>query len=319
MVAATPSRIGQINEAGDPLATFLKVFSGEVLAAFLRQSAFRERTLVRTIASGKSAQFPVTGLAGAYYHQPGQEIPGQQIAGNERIINIEDMLIAPVFVANYDELLTHFDVRGIYSEQIGNALAKSFDQNVSRVLINAARAAANVTGLPAGTQLSDADFDTDGTKLWAAVFNSAVTLDQHDIPVTDRMAGFRPVQYALIVRSEKPINRQFNDADNGSIAQGNVREVAGVEIFKSNNLVQSNDYSPANATQPASRQHDYSVTRGIVFHRNAAGTVALQDITMETAYDPRRQGTLMLGKYVTGHDYLRPEAAIELRTGAPAG
>lgn len=317
MANAIVSRFGQINEAGDPLALFLKVFSGEVLAAFLRQAGFRDKTLLRTIQSGKSAQFPVTGLAGAYYTQPGQEILGQQIGSNERIINIEDMLIAPVFVGNIDELMTHFDVRGIYSEQIGNALAKAFDQNVSRVLIMAARAGANVTGLPAGTHYNDADFDTDGTKLWAGVFNAAVTLDQNDVPTSERYAGFRPVQYALIVRSEKPINTLFNPGGNGSLSSGRVDDISDISIFKTNNLVQSNDIGQA--VQPASRQHDFSVTRGIVFHRNAAGTVALQDVTMESAYDIRRQGTLMVGKYVTGHDYLRPEGAVEMRTADPAG
>jgi hypothetical protein len=65
MANATPSRLGQIDAAGDPQALFLKVFAGEVLTAFNRDSAFRPRHMVRTIASGKSAQFPVTGLASA--------------------------------------------------------------------------------------------------------------------------------------------------------------------------------------------------------------------------------------------------------------
>ena len=39
---------------------------------------------------------------------------------------------------------------------------------------------------------------------------------------------------------------------------------------------------------------------------------------MEQAYDIRRQGTLMVGKYLVGHGPLRPEAGWELRTGAPA-
>jgi hypothetical protein len=38
---------------------------------------------------------------------------------------------------------------------------------------------------------------------------------------------------------------------------------------------------------------------------------------MESAYDIRRQGTLMVGKYLVGHGELRPEAGVELRTGAP--
>ena len=48
---------------------FLKVFSGEVLTAFARNNIFNEQLhSVRTITSGKSAQFPVTGAATAAYH-----------------------------------------------------------------------------------------------------------------------------------------------------------------------------------------------------------------------------------------------------------
>jgi hypothetical protein len=51
----TVSRIGQTNGAGDPLALFLKVFSGEVLAQFEKDTQFKERHFVRSIKSGKSA------------------------------------------------------------------------------------------------------------------------------------------------------------------------------------------------------------------------------------------------------------------------
>lgn len=325
MANETPSRPGQINSAGDPLAIMLKVFAGEVLAAFNRESAFRPRHMIRTIPNGKSAQFPATGLALAQYHTPGSEILGQSVNSNERVISIEDLLIAPVFIANIDEAISHYDYRSPYSDQIGQALAKFYDQNVSRVLTNTARNqnVNLVTGLPSGSSITDADFATDGTKLYGGVFNSGVQLDANDVPMSDRHAGFKPVQYALLVRSEKPINRDLNPEGNGSIASGTVYSINGIPIFKSNNLVQSNDFSGfgggVNPQQPAGRQHDYSTLSGLIFHRGAAGTVQLQDITMESAYDPRRQGTLMLGKYLVGHGGLRPEAATELRTGAPAG
>jgi hypothetical protein len=46
MANATPSRLGQANAAGDVQALFLKVFAGEVLTAFHRESAFRPRHMV---------------------------------------------------------------------------------------------------------------------------------------------------------------------------------------------------------------------------------------------------------------------------------
>jgi len=50
--------------------------------------------------------------------------------------------------------------------------------------------------------------------------------------------------------------------------------------------------------------------------KEAVGTVKLLDLAMESEYDIRRQGTLMVAKYAMGHGILRPECAIELATGA---
>lgn len=45
-------RGGQINQAGDERALFLKVFGGEVLTAFAESNVFGSRHLVRTISNG---------------------------------------------------------------------------------------------------------------------------------------------------------------------------------------------------------------------------------------------------------------------------
>jgi hypothetical protein len=313
MANAAPSRLGQINAAGDVDALFLKVFSGEVLTAFDRASAFRQRHTVRVIPSGKSAQFPVTGLASAAYHTPGTEILGDTIRAGERIITIEDLLVAPAFIASIDEAKNHYDVRSIYSNEIGQALARTYDQNVAREGVLNARHAANLDDLAAGTVAVDANFLTDGTKLWQALFNAGITLDTKDIPQQDRTGFLRPVQYALVVMSEKPINRDLNPSGtNGSIQQGNVEMVNSVILVKTNNLPSADD--TANADIPAVRRADFSHTAGLVQHRSAIGTVQLQDVTMESAYDIRRQGTLMVGKYLVGHGGLRPEAGVELST-----
>jgi len=313
MSDANPSRVGQQNLAGDPTALFLKVFGGEVLSAFLRESAFRQRHTVRTIPAGKSATFPVTGFAGVQYHTPGAEILGQNIAANERVIVIDGQIVAPVFVANVDELMNYYDVRGIYSGQIGNALAKNYDQNVGRAGILAARASANATGTQGGTRITNSLMLTDGPTIFQALINAGVALDTKDIPHGDRSAFLRPTQYALLLQSEKPISIWLNaNGDNGSYASGEVRRVDDIEIVKTNNLVSSND--SANVLIPSNLQADYSPTAGLVAHHSAMGTVQLQDITMESQYDIRRQGTLMVGKYLTGHDYLRPEASVELAT-----
>ena len=324
MSNATPSRLGQINSAGDQLALFLKVFSGEVLTTFLRESVFRERHLVRTIPSGKSAQFPATGIIQAYTHNPGDEILGNKVNANERVINIEGLLIAPAFIANIDEAMNHYDDRSIYSTDIGQALSKQYDQDVARTMIMAARqTTANVKGVFPNDALTsteiNASFATDGPTLFNGIYDAAPALDARDVPSSDRSVFVRPVQYALLIKSEKPFDYRLNDGQTGlgGYAAGEVRMIAGIPIIKTNNLISSNDVG--NAAQPAGRQHDFSVSQALIAHRSAAGTVALQDVTMESEYDMRRQGWLMLGKYLVGHDWLRPEGSYELQSGAPAG
>jgi hypothetical protein len=57
---------------------------------------------------------------------------------------------------------------------------------------------------------------------------------------------------------------------------------------------------------------NYSTTKGIIFHREAVGTVKLMDLSLETDYIMERLGTLMLAKYAMGHNILREECCYEL-------
>ena len=86
----SPSRVGQINSVGGSFdndnALFLKKFSGEILQTFEESNVFKALHTVRTIENGKSAQFPVTGIASAAYHTPGENIAD---AGNSYLSDIK--------------------------------------------------------------------------------------------------------------------------------------------------------------------------------------------------------------------------------------
>lgn len=322
MANAVPSRIGQVNSAGDNLALMLKVFSGEVLTAFGRQAVFRPLTTVRTIPYGKSAQFPTQGYAYAYVHQPGDEILGQKINSNERVINIEGQVIAPVFIPNIDEFLNAYDYRSQYAGDIALALSKVDDQNTGWVVANAARVAAgNVPELSGGSVVINPLYGTDGVALFNGIFDAGITMDTKDVPSSDRSGVVRPIQYALLVKSEKPMDMRFNEGGaQGGVRVGRVPMINSIGIEKTNNYQAQNNIGGAfDPTSPLSRQHDYSQSQALIFHKSAAGTVNVQDMTTEAEYDMRRQGYLMLGKFFSGKDYLRPEAAVELAAAAAAG
>jgi hypothetical protein len=100
----------------------------------------------------------VTGWLQAQYHQPGTELKGQQGVQGEKIIVIDDLLVAPFFVANIEEAKNHYDIRSIYSSEAANALVRQYDEKAIRKYLLAARQAANLTSntvaAPAGAVIS---------------------------------------------------------------------------------------------------------------------------------------------------------------------
>jgi hypothetical protein len=346
-----PSRVGQINSAGDVNALFLKKFAGEILTTFEENNIFKSLHTVRTIENGKSAQFPVTGIASASYYTPGQNIADSgnsylsDIKKNEKVITIDDVLLASTFLSNIDDVKNHFDIRSVYASELGKALALRFDSALAKVFIAAARETTpNVTGgklggildvsanaMGTGADSSDDADNTDptGAELVAALFTAAQKLDENDVPSDGRFAVLRPQEYyklitggsGSLVINTSAVNKDVGGL--GSIASGNIPQVAGITIYKSNHLPSTDLSGGAGVDAGGSNDvfgaggvgydGDFTNSLGIVAHPAAVGTVKLLDLATESEYQIERQGTLFVAKYAMGHGILRPECAIELQ------
>ena len=216
----SPSRVGQINGAGDVDALFLKKFSGEILQTFEESNVFKALHTVRTIENGKSAQFPVTGVAPLHTTPPVktsltlETATLSDINKAEKVITIDKMLLASTFLSNIDDVKNHYDIRSVYANELGKALAVRFDTALAKVFIAAARSSAAVTGGKTGGILdvsanamgdgSDSADDTDnadptGAELTAALFTAAQKLDENDVPSDGRFAVLRPQEYYKLI------------------------------------------------------------------------------------------------------------------------
>ena len=303
-MTVTMSRPGAINGAtgsyAEDNALFLKVFAGEVMTAFDETNIFKGRHFERTITEGKSASFPATWKATARYHTPGTAVLGSnQILHNERIISIDDLLLADVFVYELDELKNHYDIRGIYSHQLGEALAKEYDTRLARLAILAARASATVTGGNGGSQLKNTSMHTDADVLATALFTAAQTFDEKDVPASDRVCILRPAQYYLMAQNVKLINQDWGGA--GAYSDGKILRVAGIDIMKSNHLP-SDNYAGTTG-ENNTYLGDFRDSVGVIFNKMAIGTVKLMDLATEmTGHDfyVMYQGTLLVAKYAMG-------------------
>ena len=273
-----PSRLGQVNLANDVDALFLKVFSGEVLTTFEENNVMLPLSRVRTITSGKTAQFPVTGVAEAKYHTPGDSLfADEQSSGNtylsnvkhnERTISIDGVLTSSAFLSDIDEAKNHYEVRSIYSTEIGRQLAYTADKNLIHTVIAGARATTGRFGATlaggddtyggavinmgdntnaAGNEIQITDkvvttdgatpSDSTGNSLLQALFMAAELFDSKNVPSEGRYCLLPPSQYyKLIKENTDAINRDYGNEGNGSTAMGNIVSVAGVRILKSNHV-----------------------------------------------------------------------------------
>jgi hypothetical protein len=315
MANFTVSRLGAINQGSDKFELFLKVFSGEVLTEFDVANIMMPLHQVRTIAHGKSAQFPVVGKADASYHTPGTELTGQNTNHGERVINIDNKLVSDVFIADIDEAMNHYDVRSIYTHNVGRALADKADKTILQVALLAARASATITGGNGGSVLTDAAAATTTNNLRNQIAAAAQKLDEKNVPSTERFGILRPAQWYLLSNEGQVVNRDFGNT-NGTQASATFYEWAGVRLKKSNNIPNTNIAS-SDPLQRNSYHGNFTTTVAPVFHRSAFGTVKLMDLAVEAERSVRHQGHLIVASYAMGHGILRPEAAVEIRTAAP--
>lgn len=314
MANANPNRLGQVQNAGDDKALFLKQYGGEVLTAFTEEYKLAGKITERNISHGKSASFPVIGLIDSEYHVPGTEITGMNVEHNEVIISLDPMLISHVFIPNIDEAMNHYDVRSDYTTKQGRELAKQRQLNELRCAIQAARQTTGpVKGVPGGMVITASDMATNASKLADAIRAGRQNFDEKFIPEEDCVAVVKPAQWYALTQVKDLVNRDFNPQSADSLKDAVIYSIARVPLLKTNYFPNAND--TANAKVQSARRGDFSKTVAAMFHKSAVGTLKLLDLALEDGYDMRRQGTLMLSKFALGHGSLRGDAAVEIAVG----
>lgn len=314
----------------DKLALFLKVFGGEVLTAFARTSVTTSRHMMRSISSGKSAQFPVLGRTNAAYLAPGANLDDirKDIPHTEKTISIDGLLTADVLIYDIEDAMNHYDVRSEYTAQLGESLAMAADGAVLAEiagLCNLPDATnENIDGLGKAaileTSKQQAALSTPadlGTEVIELLARARAALTKNYVPASDRVFFCGPDTYSAILTSLMP-----NAANYAAIIdpeRGSIRNVMGFEVVEVPHLTSggAGDSRVAATGQkhqfPATVQGNAKVAKsnviGLFMHRSAVGTVKLKDLALERARRANFQADQIIAKYAMGHGGLRPEAA----------
>ncbi len=339
MANYTADRSGQDNSAGGSLAAnralYLKKFSGEVLVKLPQVMDTKGMVREKTLREGKEFQFPYTGQISGGYHVPGTELTGQSTNNAERVIALDDLLVTDRFTPKIDKWMSHFDDRAPYANQMGEFLGITMEKNVFLEAKLGANAATIVTGNGATGLVITSDkfkFDTGvpanaqtAVEMADAIRSACKDAAQH-FKLKNVSANLRKICYVpwdVYFRVLEAVDTNgfslFNkDYAGGSIEQGMLPPLFGIEIKGTNNIPTTDLSAIANAQVASTGVHFYhqanmSKTVGIIMCEGAVATVKASDITVEVdPYSARYKGQLVTADYMAGHGYLRPECLIEL-------
>lgn len=329
---SAPTRFGtDVADTTDATGLFLKLFGGEVFAAFSESVHTMDKHFVREISSGKSAQFPKTWKVEAGYHTAGQEMLGQDTDETERVISIDGLLVSHIGIYDLDEAMSHFDVRSRYTGELGRALARVFDTNVYRTIIKTARADSSLSGasstspFPDGTVITSSDVSGTlaatavGSQWWEALREMRIDAGTANIPDEDPLwvampyATFDSVKYAQVGdNAAQPFlftNRDYTFGGQAGPGVTSMLEVDGIMLYRTNLLPQSDD--SANGDVKAKYRANYTATLAAGWHPDAVGTVKLIGMGLEQTRDTRRQEDFIVAKVAVGHGPVRNEGAWE--------
>ena len=340
------SRTGQIK--GDPATwgpgasgldkdrlLFLKLGMAEILDAYRRNTVFKGTVRERMIRGGKSAAFPITGKMEARYHQPGTPLLGETNAPsdlNERVINLDALMVADVAIYDTDALMSYFDVRSIYTTELGRALAYEYDKRVARMIyaaasdtteplakdpLNKGRIGSKIT-LPASYTGGTTTRQAKGDALVDAIFDARVALEKKDVPIDGMMCVCTPEAYYWITQSSRAINTDFNGGggSNGTIAQGVTARIAGIPLKSSNHVTQP-DYTLVAGDYNPDYAQDLSKCQALVYSKEAVGVLTLLEPSLQMTsgdFNIAYQSQLMVARMDIGMGKLRSECAVAIET-----
>lgn len=321
-VPGNPTRFLQGQHVSDTRNLALDIFGGEVITAFDLATITADKVQTRTLSGGaRSARFPKTWKATAGYHAAGQEMLGDPIATGEISITVDDILVAHTALYDLDEMLSHFDVRSQFSNELGRALARVYDKNNFRQIALSARRAADGP-FPGGSRVASDSLKAasgvyDG-KAWfdairqanVALFNKDVPEDQPRYCVVNRDI-FEAIRYAKDASGNYMLlNREIGATGAGPQDRAMSLDVDGVTVMPSRNLPSTNE--TADTSVYSKYRSDYSKTLGLLWTPMAVANVKMREVSLETERDVRRLETFLVANTLVGHGTLRAECSFEL-------
>ena len=326
------------NDAGK---LWLPIWSGEVLHAYDEYRCFEPMVTSKSIASGRSMEFPITGTvdlqpawaAGQYL------VGGEDAASTQFAVELDKRPMAAHFeLDNVDLMITQWEYRQELARQAGQTLANARDKQIARFLVFAGAAAKLSadprSGLlyPAPGVIGDvaAGITADiALELLESIEDYTVELQENDVPVGPTFCAVTPRMFQAIRRLG--VAETGTDAQNtqpmfggtavagglgapfqqGLNALSDSLRYMGVTIIKSNHIPTVNDPAALGVCSVGEARYGADFgdagVQSIMWQADAVAAIRKTGLDVDTEDDIRRNTTFTVASIMAGTGILRPE------------
>ena len=296
----------------DKLALVIEEFTGMVEGTINRKSILADHIPVRQVKGTATFTNHAVGKSTLQKVVPGVALDGSKSDFSKNQVTVDTTIAAREFFPILDVFQTQMDTRREVANEQGKEIAKFKDQAFLIQALKAARLAnsaysGGTPGKPAGhlggsvkTMATLAD-SQDPAKLYAALTDTLVLMEQKDVdPRSDDVViVVRPSVYNTLIQAEQLVNTQYVTASGNKVNDGWVLKTAGVPVFSSNNLPNTNitGHFLSNTFNSNAYDGDFSKTVAAIFSPRAIMAGETIPVTSDVFFDK-----LMLAWCV--HSYL---------------
>lgn len=263
-----------------------EVWSTEVLEEIQQNLvlADRVRRFDRQLRSGDVLHIPVFGGSTALQKAAGTAVTYEADTETEVNITINQHWYNAYLLEDIVKIQTNYDLRRIYTEQSGYAVAKAIDTSIAGLHAGFSQ------NVAAGAAIEDAEILTAVEFLDIA---NAPRDNRSFVVHAEAMSDIRALS-KFTYADEAGFNRGVQVGGNN----GRVANVYGVDVYMSNNVVET-------AGAP-------NVLHNLMFHRDAIGLAVQKRPTTESEYSVDFIGTKVVTHVLYGLSELRDTFAVDV-------
>lgn len=233
-----PTDSSHLSDVGVDL--LLEQYGGEVESQFKKTSIMRQYARIRPVKGTDTITNNRVGRTTLQALTPGVRPEGTNTPFGKVSLTVDTVVLARDNRSMLNELQTHFDARMELAQDHGKEIGFFFDEAFIIMGIKGAgmsapdlggTSAQNPIGAGKSVTLTSSGDESDPDKLYRAIADIIVAMEEDEIPVEELVVFVRPTEFDVLMDNDKLIRSEFS-ADNGDYAKGIIWSIKGARIVK---------------------------------------------------------------------------------------